>query len=627
MHEPGPSGPWSEHASFGERGLVLAGVSASSLAERYGTPLLVFDEGDLRSRCRRVRAAFPQPLYAVKAFTSSAVVRLALDEGLGLLAATGGEVEACLRAGAPASRVVMHGNAKTDEELELAVDAGLRVVVADGLDELARLDAIARERGRVQPVLLRVVPDVEVETHEAIATGHDASKFGTPPAAAVDVILAADAMTGLRVEGVHAHVGSQVLDVEPYLRTVDALLDVAADVRARAGVELATIDVGGGFGVRYVDERPLTPEALGPALGERIGQGARRREIPTPALVVEPGRWIVANSGVTLYRVVAEKSVAGSDGEPSRRLLAVDGGMSDNIRPALYDARYTVARASPPTGDPGFGPGEESAPFTIVGRHCESGDTLAEDVVLPEPTGPGDLLAFAATGAYTYPLASTYNRVGRPAVVAVRDGVVSPWLRREDAGDLDRLEVGAVRDQAASSPEAITVRPARPQDARPYLAFWTAIVEEGRHVRTERVTGTVRGYRRRFRHPWTDREAQIVAVDGDDRVVGHVYVQRESHPVTRHVATLGIAVEAAARGRGIGSALLAEALRWARSVGVDKVALSVYPHNTGAIALYRKFGFVEEGRLARHSRKSYGDEDEILMAAWIDGGDDAGGAR
>jgi ribosomal protein S18 acetylase RimI-like enzyme len=297
--------------------------------------------------------------------------------------------------------------------------------------------------------------------------------------------------------------------------------------------------------------------------------------------------------------------------------------MSDNIRPALYDARYVVARASASTDDSGDG----GVPFTIVGRHCESGDTLAEDVVLPEATGPGDLLAFAATGAYTYSLASTYNRVGRPAVVAVREGTSSPWLRREDAGDLDRLEVGVVRERTAAPPEGITIRPARPGDARSYLAFWTAIVEEGRHVRTERVTGTVRGYRRRFRHPWTDREAQIVAVDGDDRVVGHVYVQRESHPVTRHVATLGIAVEAGARGRGIGSALLAEAVRWARSVGVDKVALSVYPHNTGAIALYRKFGFVEEGRLARHSRKSYGDEDEILMAAWIDRTADAGDAR
>jgi diaminopimelate decarboxylase len=521
---------------------------------------------------------------------------------------------------------VLHGNAKTDEELELAVAAGVRLVIADGLDELARLDMIARGRGRVQPVLLRVIPDVEVETHEAIATGHDASKFGTPLESAADVIATVDAMAGLRAVGVHAHVGSQVLDVEPYLRTVDVLLDLVAEVRARARVELGTIDVGGGFGVRYIDERPLTPEALGAALAGRVSEGARRRDIATPTLVVEPGRWIVANAGLTIYRIVAEKSVGATGGGQRRRLLAVDGGMSDNIRPALYDARHTVARASPSAGDAGGVAGDRGAAFTVVGRHCESGDTLAEDVVLPESTAPGDLLAFAATGAYSYPLANTYNRVGRPAVVAVSDGTVSRWLRREDAGDLDRLEVGAVRQRATATPETITVRPARPQDARSYLAFWTAIVEEGRHVRTERVTGTVRAYRRRFRHPWTDREAQIVAVAGD-RVVGHLYVQRESHPVTRHVATLGIAVDAAARGRGVGSALMAEALRWARSVGVDKVALSVYPHNRGAIALYRKFGFVEEGRLARHSRKSYGDEDEILMAAWIDGGADAGEPR
>ena len=173
----------------------------------------------------------------------------------------------------------------------------------------------------------------------------------------------------------------------------------------------------------------------------------------------------------------------------------------------------------------------------------------------------------------------------------------------------------------AESIEGVRVRFARPRDARSYLEFWTAIVEEGHHVRTERVTNSVRFYRRRFRRPWTDREAQIEAVDDADRVSGHLYLQREAHPVTRHVASLGIAVAAEARGRGVGTLLMAEAIRWARSVGVDKIVLSVYPDNTRAIALYRRFGFVEEGRLARHSRKSYGDEDEILMAAWL--GDDA----
>ena len=205
-------------------------------------------------------------------------------------------------------------------------------------------------------------------------------------------------------------------------------------------------------------------------------------------------------------------------------------------------------------------------------------------------------------------------------------GSVTSWLRREDDSDLDRLEVAIARTPKMPAIDGITVRPARPHDARSYLAFWTAIVEEGGHVRTERVAGTSRTYRRRFRHGWTDREAQVVAVGADGHVVGHLYIQREDHPVTRHVASLGIAVSAEARGRGIGTALMDQAVRWARSVGVDKIVLSVYPNNTGAIALYRKFGFVQEGRLARHSRKSYGDEDEILMAAWI-GSDEGPGLR
>jgi len=252
-----------------------------------------------------------------------------------------------------------------------------------------------------------------------------------------------------------------------------------------------------------------------------------------------------------------------------------------------------------------------------VGRHCESGDLLADDVALPADLAAGDLLAFAATGAYTYALASNYNQVGRPPVVAVRDRDSVLWLRREDDADLERLEIASSREPSIGpAVDGVTIRPARARDARSFLKFWTQIVEEGRYVRSERVTHPLRVYRARFRHAWTDHEAQIVAVAGD-RIVGHIYIQRELHPVTRHVATLGIAVAAEARGKGVGSALLAHAIGWARSVGVEKIVLSVYPHNTAAIALYRKFGFVDEGSLARHSRKSYGYEDEILMAAWI----------
>jgi ribosomal protein S18 acetylase RimI-like enzyme len=253
----------------------------------------------------------------------------------------------------------------------------------------------------------------------------------------------------------------------------------------------------------------------------------------------------------------------------------------------------------------------------VVGRHCESGDVVADLVELPADLRSGDVLALAATGAYTYAMASTYNRAGRPAVVGVRAGVSTPWLRREDAADLDRLETAVQRSVPEVGPAAgVTLRVATPRDAHRFLEFWAAIVAEGRYVRSESVRHPPRYYRARFRRGWTDREAQVLALDGD-RVVGHLYGQREDHPATRHVATLGIAVAASHRGRGIGTALMGECLRWAQGVGVEKVLLSVYPHNTAAIALYRKFGFVEEGRLARQSRKSTGDEDEILMATWL----------
>jgi diaminopimelate decarboxylase len=601
-------GPWPAGAVFGPEGLQIAGVGAATLAQRYGTPLVVIDEGEARARARAVAALFPRVFYAVKAFTSSAMMRLVLEEGLDLVCATGGEVEACLRTGAPASRIALHGSNKSHAELNLAVSAGLSWVIADGLDELRRLDRIARDNGAVQPVLLRVLPGIEVETHEAIATGHEASKFGTPVGEVVETLRQAATMAGVRFDGLHAHVGSQVLDVEPYRRTLALLLGLSARLRDEADLAVGVIDLGGGFGVTYTDERALLMPEVAIAIRAELEAGCRAHRLDPPVLAVEPGRSIIANAGITLYRVGAVKRAG------DRTLVAVDGGMADNVRPMLYDARYTVAVANAPSDET-----SGTASRTIVGRHCESGDVLAEDVSLPTTLGPGDLLAFAATGAYTYSLASNYNRVGRPAVVAVRDGHVSPWLRREDAADLDRFEVAGHRPVPVPAlPEGVVIRPARPRDARSYVGFWKAIVDEGRFVRSEMVSHPLRFYRARFRDAHTDEEAQVVAVHGD-RVVGHVYIQRERHPVTRHVATLGIAVASDLRGKGIGSALLIEALDWAKSVRVEKIVLSVYPSNVGAIALYRKFGFIEEGRLARHSRKSYGYEDEILMAAWIGG--------
>ena len=576
------------------------------MAERYGTPLLVIDSQEVRARARAATALFPRVLYAVKAFTCYAMIRLVLDEGLDLLAASGGEVEACLRAGAPASRIVLHGSNKSDAELDLAAGAGLSLVTVDGPSELVRLDHAARQHDRVQGVLLRVVPAINVQTHEAIATGHEASKFGTPIRDVVDAVRAATGMSGLSFEGLHVHVGSQVLDAEPYRRAVAVLLGLAVRLRDEAGVTVRTLDIGGGFGVTYAEERALPLPEVAAAVMAELHTVCSRHDLDLPIITVEPGRSIVANSGITLYRVGAIKEAAG------RTLVAVDGGMSDNPRPMLYGASYAVAVASGETMT-----GTPSRNATVVGRHCESGDVLAEDVGLPADLATGALLAFAATGAYTYSLASNYNRVGRPAVVAVADGVTGLWLRREDFSDLDRLETASHHEpKDLELPSGVVIRPGRSRDARSFLAFWRAVVAEGRYVRSEQVAHPLRVYRARFRRSWTDNDAQIVAVIGD-RVIGHLYIQREHHPVTRHIATLGIAVAAEFRGRGVGSALLLEAFEWARGVGVEKIVLSVYPHNVSAIAVYRRFGFVEEGRLARQSRKSYGYEDEILMACWL----------
>ncbi|MEX2276128.1 MAG: diaminopimelate decarboxylase [Actinomycetota bacterium] len=596
---------WPSNATFTERGLEVAGISAVDLASRYGTPLLVVDEDDLRARCRLMRSLFPRVLYAVKAFTAYALLRVVAEEGIDLLVSSEGELEAAVRAGIRGDRIVFHGNNKSDRELTAAVGHGVALIIVDNRDEVDRVAREANRAGLLQRVLLRVVPEVAARTHPAIETGAKGSKFGTPLSDAVETATAIEADPSLHLEGIHAHIGSQVLDVGPYLQTVDTLLDLLETLQRQIGTSVRLLDVGGGFGVTYADERPLVVQELAEAVMERVRAGAQARGLPVPRVAVEPGRSLVANTTLTLYRTGSRKHVP--DGPV---LLAVDGGMSDNIRPMLYGARFSVVAAGPQISGP-------RGPVTIVGRHCESGDVLAHGVTLPIGLPPGSLLAFAATGAYTYSMASTYNRVGRPAVVAVREGTSACWVRREDVADLDRLEVmpsGPIPEVA--SPVGVRIRPAEPRDARSFLELWRAVVADGIYVRTEQVRGSARVYRRRFRAAQNDRELWLVAVEGS-RVVGNLHIQREEHPVTRHVATLGLAVVADRRGRGIGSALMADALRWAERSGVEKVELSVYPTNTPAIALYRRFGFVDEGRLVRQSRKAYGYEDEILMARWL----------
>nr|MBA3690892.1 diaminopimelate decarboxylase [Actinomycetota bacterium] len=398
--------PWPVGASFGPEGLQIAGITAEALAAHHGTPLLVVDEDDLRARCRAMRARFPRVFYAVKAFTAHAVVRIAVEEGLDLLVASEGELEAALRAGVPASRIALHGNNKSDHELEAAVGAGVALVVIDHAAELERLNELARGSGAVQDVLIRVIPEIRSDTHPSIATGHAGSTFGIPLIEVVDAVRRASELDAVRFAGLHAHLGSQLLDERPYLQELEVLLGLVTEIRQAIGCETQILDVGGGFGVRYTDERALDVDALSRAVMTRVEGFAAAAGFPPPVVAVEPGRSLIANAVCTLYQVGVTKEVGG------RRLAAVDGGMSDNPRPSLYDARYTVVHAGPPR--PGV-----ARPFTVVGRHCESGDVLVDRVDLPADLHAGDLIAVAGTGAYTYAMASNYNRSARPAVVGV----------------------------------------------------------------------------------------------------------------------------------------------------------------------------------------------------------------
>ena len=425
------TGAWPDAARLGPEGLSIAGAQAEDLAEEFGTPLVVVDEGHVRARAREFREAFPRVLWAVKAFPLRALMRVAVEEGLDLLAATGGELDACLRSGAPADRVALHGNNKLDSELRQAVDARVGLLIADNQEELVRLAAAARGAGRRVPTLLRIAPGIDVETHAYIKTAAPDTKFGTPVAGGLAMAALGSALEveGIELLGIHLHLGSQLLDAEPYRVALAAALDFLGEARERYGFVARVLDIGGGMGTRYTGETPLDIPTLGREVVAELEADCHDRGLDVPQLVVEPGRRLVSGSAVTLYRVGSIKEVPGI-----RTFVAVDGGMSDNIRPALYGSRYTVELASRRSD-------AEARPVTIVGRHCESGDVLARDQSLPADIARGDLIAFASTGAYEYSMSSNYNKVGRPAVVAVTDGRARLLARRETYEDLARLEV------------------------------------------------------------------------------------------------------------------------------------------------------------------------------------------
>jgi diaminopimelate decarboxylase len=435
---------WPRNLIRGDDGVVrIAGVTVTDLAAQYGTPLFVIDEDDFRSRCREMARAFGggrNVHYAAKAFLCSEIARWVAEEGLSLDVASGGELAVALHAGFPAERIALHGNNKSLDELTAAVKAGVGCVVVDSTTEIDRLDGVARQAGVVQDVMVRVTVGVEAHTHEYIATAHEDQKFGLSLAggdalAAIRQVFAAD---NLRLVGLHSHIGSQIFDVGGFEvaahRVIGLLRDVVAEFGADKTVQIATVDLGGGFGISYLPQDDPPPVAdLAAKLAAIVGNESAAVGLPAPRLVVEPGRAIAGPGTVTLYEVGTVKDVAVAAGA-HRRYISVDGGMSDNIRTSLYGAEYDVRLVSRVSdGGPALA--------RIVGKHCESGDIVVRDAWVPDDVAPGDLLAVASTGAYCYSMSSRYNLIGRPAVVAVRDGRARLVLRRETVDDLLSLEV------------------------------------------------------------------------------------------------------------------------------------------------------------------------------------------
>lgn len=400
---------WARTVTRDAEGVAtVGGLNVRGLAEEFGTPAYILDEADFRARCRAWREAFGADadlFYAGKAFLSRAVVRWLHEEGLNLDVCSGGELAVALSGGMPADRIALHGNNKTAEEIRQAVEAGVGRIVVDSFQEIVRVADAAQKAGRRQRVQVRVTVGVEAHTHEFIATAHEDQKFGFSlgggdAAEAVRRVLRLDS---LELVGIHSHIGSQIFDTSGFEVAAHRVIGLLRQIRDEHGVELPEIDLGGGLGIAYTpDDDPREPQEIAKSLGEIVSRECRGAELAVPRLSVEPGRAIVGPTAFTLYEVGTIKPLEGL-----RTYVSVDGGMSDNIRTALYDAEYSVALVSRSSD-------AEPMLSRVVGKHCESGDIVVRDAFLPADLAPGDLLAVPATGAYCRSMASNYNHALRP---------------------------------------------------------------------------------------------------------------------------------------------------------------------------------------------------------------------
>lgn len=448
LEEPIPAEPVDPHADLSsvlpmtaevrDGHLWVGGVDMVELARTQGTALYVMDEAQIRHQLREFRTwtsfhwSNVETVYAAKAFMCKAMCRIVHEEGCMVLCASGGELAIALAAGVPATRIQVHGNNKTIDEITEAVDAGVDRIIADSLLELERISAIATARGVEQDVLLRVTPGVRPDTHGYIQTGQEDSKFGfgLNHGLAMEGIRAAIALPGVRFAGLHMHIGSQIFALQSYSKAIEVMVDFMRRVLEETGAAVRDLDVGGGIGIKYgLADEPSTIEQFGKVVVDGIKEECERNGLPVPRILVEPGRAVVAGAGITLYTVGVVKEIPGI-----RTYVAIDGGMTDNIRPALYGARYeclVANRADEP----------RTEIVTIAGKHCETGDLIARDTPI-QVVDTGDIVCVCATGAYCQSMSSNYNKQVRPGVVFVADGESRMVVRRETYDDLMRCDVG-----------------------------------------------------------------------------------------------------------------------------------------------------------------------------------------
>ncbi|MBQ3425622.1 MAG: diaminopimelate decarboxylase [Clostridia bacterium] len=422
----------------GENHLMIGKNDAVGLAKKFGTPLYVMDEEIIRENCRVYKEAIDKyydgnglVLYANKAFCTAWTFRLTAEEGLGADVVSGGEIYTAKKAGFPMEKVYFHGNNKTRDELVMAVESGVGTVIVDNRYELDVLNDIARERGVKQKIMFRIKPGIDAHTHDFIRTGQIDSKFGVAleNGEALEIYEIASKMENVIPDGLHCHIASQVFEVEPFCEAARVMMEFAAELKDKFAIEINELNLGGGFGTRYVPEDdPIPYDEYIKAVSEVVKETAAQRGIKMPFMLMEPGRSIVANAGVTLYTVGGVKDI-----KNIRKYVSVDGGMGDNPRYILYQAKYSSVVANR-AGD------AATDKVTIAGKCCESGDLIAEDIMLAQ-TKPGDILAVLTTGAYNYSMASNYNRIPRPAVVAVNGGEAKVVVRRETYEDIIRNDV------------------------------------------------------------------------------------------------------------------------------------------------------------------------------------------